>query len=202
MRNPTKQTARQFEESLPTTDLCFESALDLFDRIARSHCSSNLIPNSSPTPPVVPPLSSFPFSTSHITSQSYPAVELVLRSFFFPTSQAKELIDLEHCSIICTDHHNTIKAGILCSVEGYIEYVFVDSAFQRQGLASSLIQEMARRFPRLSLHVDPFNSAILLYYRMGFKPLFKGGFCHFFYSKYLPLDTDKCRHAFHLELKN
>ncbi|KAL0208484.1 hypothetical protein P9112_011071 [Eukaryota sp. TZLM1-RC] len=186
----TSVSPQQLEQSLPSEAVSLQHAKTIFDQLAALYSTAANKSHVSPIPT---------YTISSLTEENYHQVEKTLRSFFFPTSQARELINIPNSSALMYTPDHTLIAGILVSPKGYIEYIWVDSLYQGKGLATLLLEQMSRLHPVLSLHVDPANPALRLYHKFGFKPSKENGFQPWFYVKYLPLDTSKCRHAFYLE---
>ncbi|KAL0210687.1 hypothetical protein RCL1_005123 [Eukaryota sp. TZLM3-RCL] len=179
-------TPRQVEGYLPSSEISVEDCSKLYNELAtlydKTYSSSNRLNE--------------PLVFKNLTNDNYSEVEALLRSFFFPTSQAKELINIPNCSNIAY-FKDQIVGGILLSPLGYIEYIFVCSHFRGNGLASNLITKSRVHFPVLHLHVDPANSALSLYHKLGFEV---EEYCPWFYVQYLPADSLNCRHAIKLKL--
>lgn len=84
--------------------------------------------------------------------------------------------------------------------EAYISFILVHPEWRRAGIGTYMIYHLIQTCmgKDVTLHVSVNNQAMLMYQKFGFKP---EEFILDFYEKYLPENSQECRHAFFLRLR-
>jgi cysteine-rich protein 2-binding protein len=110
-------------------------------------------------------------------------------------------------ALVCPDYtvvalcKQLVVGAAFVTPSGYITYIAVRPDWQGLGIGRFMLYRLIESVPRqldITLHVSATNPAMMLYQRFGFKP---EQFLRNFYDRYLPPNSNECKHAFYLRLR-
>ncbi|XP_036146521.1 cysteine-rich protein 2-binding protein isoform X2 [Monomorium pharaonis] len=140
---------------------------------------------------------------SYVRPQHIPAINSLCCQFFWPGIDLTEC--LQYPDFTCVVLYKKLIIGFAILVpyvgfnEAYISFFFTRPEWRRSGIGTFMLYHLIQTCMGrdVTLHVSATNSALILYQKFGFKV---EEFIQDFYDKYLPSNSQECKHALFLRL--
>ncbi|XP_032663541.1 cysteine-rich protein 2-binding protein [Odontomachus brunneus] len=148
-----------------------------------------------------PPRASIDYS--YIKPQHIPAINSLCNQFFWPGIDLTEC--LQYPDFTCVVLYKKLVIGFAVLVpdvgynEAYISFILTRPEWRNAGIGTFMLYHLIQTCMGrdVTLHVSVTNPALLLYQKFGFK---MEELVQDFYDKYMPLNSQECRHALYLRL--
>ncbi|XP_066976614.1 cysteine-rich protein 2-binding protein [Macrobrachium rosenbergii] len=145
----------------------------------------------------------YPVDYCYVTPKHIPAMNQMARHFFWPGIDLSEVLQYPDHTCVVLYRQLVIGFGILVPDTNfntaYLSFLLVHPEWQRAGIATFVLYHLIQTCmgKDITLHVSAANPALILYQKFGFKV---EEFLLDFYDKYLPEDSNDCKHAMFLRL--
>ncbi|KAL0278958.1 UNVERIFIED_CONTAM: hypothetical protein PYX00_000622 [Menopon gallinae] len=144
-----------------------------------------------------------PIDYSYVRPHHIPAINSLAQQYFWPGINLTECLQYPDFSCVVLYKKLIVAFAFLvpdvtCN-EAYVSFIFTRPEWRRAGIGTFMLYHLIQTCMGrdITLHVSATNPALLLYQKFGFKV---EEFVQDFYEKYLPIDSNECKHALFLRL--
>ncbi|GLH16683.1 Cysteine-rich protein 2-binding protein [Gryllus bimaculatus] len=144
-----------------------------------------------------------PIDYCYVRPQHISAVNSLCCEFFYPGIDLTETLQYPDFSCVVLYRKLVIAFAFMVPDAGYnetyISFLFTRPEWRGAGIATFMLYHLIQTCmgKDITLHVSATNPAVILYQKFGFKI---EEFILDFYDKYLPADSQECKHALFLRL--